>query len=163
RTRCDPFEGRSGALPSSIAYSQSTPSSMAQDSHSARMRPLVDTHCHLDVQAFDDDRDAVLCRARAAGVAAIVVPAIRPSTFAPLLALVAQAPAPELRVALGIHPQIVPDLRDDERDVDVLEAACAGSGAAVVAVGECGLDGATGDPAGQEQIFRAQIRIARAL
>jgi TatD DNase family protein len=42
---------------------------------------VIDTHCHLDVAAFDADRDAVVARAAAAGVLGIVLPAIRPHTW----------------------------------------------------------------------------------
>ena len=45
--------------------------------------------------------------------------------------------------------------------MDGLAAALAEARA--VAVGECGLDGASGDPHGQERLFRAQIAIAREL
>jgi TatD DNase family protein len=50
---------------------------------------MIDTHCHLDVAEFDADRVGVLDRARAAGVAAIVVPAIHAAGWDGLLALCA--------------------------------------------------------------------------
>jgi TatD DNase family protein len=124
---------------------------------------VIDSHCHLDLPAFDDDRAEVVARARAAGVRRMLVPAIRPSTWDRLLAIAA---AHHLDVALGVHPQVVPDLDDAERDVavdaDRLAAAIAAR-PGVTAVGECGLDGGTGERALQEQILRAHLRAARAL
>jgi TatD DNase family protein len=125
---------------------------------------MIDTHCHLDLEAFDSDRTEVLARAEAAGVRGILVPAIRPRTWGPLVELARAHPA--LRVALGIHPQIVPDLDESELPDDLAEAlvrAIVDVGSAVVAVGECGLDGATGELDRQEAIFRAHIRAAREL
>jgi len=120
---------------------------------------VIDTHCHLDVPAFDADRDEVLARAAAAGVTGIVVPAIRPRTWQALVALGRAHPV--LRVALGIHPQIVPELGPDEvLDADAIARAIEDAGAC--AVGECGLDGATGQRELQEQLLRAHIRAARA-
>ena len=141
---------------------------------------LIDTHCHLDLPAFDADRDDVVARAAAAGVTGIVVPAIRPATWPALLALgSAYAALPghaDVRVALGIHPQIVPALAaaelprtprgapDISRLADLLIAAVAAAGAGVaIAIGECGLDGGTPDPDAQEAILRAHVRAARVL
>jgi TatD DNase family protein len=121
---------------------------------------VIDTHCHLDVPAFDADRSEVLARARGVGVVGIVVPAIRPRTWPALVAL-GRAHA-DLRIALGIHPQIVPDLDPDEiLDADAIARAVTEAGAC--AVGECGLDGATGARELQEQLLRAHIRAARAV
>lgn len=90
----------------------------------------------------------------------IVVPAIRPRTWPALVAL-GRAHA-ELRIALGIHPQIVPDLDPDEvLDADAIARAVTEAGAC--AIGECGLDGATGARELQEQLLRAHIRAARAI
>jgi TatD DNase family protein len=128
---------------------------------------VIDTHCHLDVAAFDDDREAVLARAAAAGVAGVLVPAIRPRTWAALAAMVERLGerGPALAMALGIHPQVVPELDEGERAVarDLTAAIAAARTAGVVAVGECGLDGATGDHDEQERIFRAHLGAAREL
>jgi TatD DNase family protein len=120
------------------------------------MVAVIDTHCHLDLPAFDADREAALARAAGAGVRVVVVPAIRPATWPTLAALARRHP--ELRVAFGIHPQIVAALPEAERTVDGLADALA---AGAVAVGECGLDGGAPEPAEQERLFRAQIRVAR--
>lgn len=118
---------------------------------------MIDTHCHLDVPAFDGDRAAVIERAVAAGVVGMLIPAIRPRTWDALRALVAGHPA--LRWAIGVHPQIVPELADAE--LEGLEQRLADPSA--IAIGECGLDGNTGDKERQEAIFRTHLRVARAL
>jgi TatD DNase family protein len=126
------------------------------------MAGMIDTHCHLDLPVFEADRAEVLARAQAAGVTAILVPAIRPRTFAALAALRDRHRAPALAIAIGTHPQVVPDLDPDERrlalDPDAITEAARAAGA--VAIGECGLDGATAEPDLQEQILRAHIRAA---
>jgi TatD DNase family protein len=123
---------------------------------------VIDTHCHLDVAAFDQDRAEVLRRAQAAGVAGILVPAIRPRTWTALVGLAHAEPL--VRAALGVHPQVVPELDAGELAEDLptqLARAIDEAGPRIVAVGECGLDGATGDRDRQEHIFRAHIRAAR--
>jgi TatD DNase family protein len=123
---------------------------------------VIDTHCHLDLAAFDGDRDAAIERARAAGVSGIVIPAIRPRTWPALIEL-ARKHAP-IRIALGIHPQIVPELDPDEVPTDFVELlARTIESSNAIAVGECGLDGGTSDRERQEEIFRIHIRAARAI
>ncbi|MBL9013237.1 MAG: TatD family hydrolase [Myxococcales bacterium] len=125
---------------------------------------MIDTHCHLDTDAFDGDRDDAIARATAAGVTGMLVPAIRPRTWAALVGLARRHHAAGVRCALGVHPQIVGELHDDELAGDLAERiarACTEGGA--VAVGECGLDGATGHQGRQEAIFRAHLRAAKQL
>ncbi|HLL20759.1 MAG TPA: TatD family hydrolase [Kofleriaceae bacterium] len=119
---------------------------------------MIDTHCHLDTPAFDDDRDAVIARAVAAGLTGMLVPGIRPRMWDALRTLCGRHP--QLRYAIGIHPQVVPDLAADEQRTD-LAAWLADAAGDAVAIGECGLDGSTAHRARQEEIFRAHIRAAR--
>ena len=108
---------------------------------------MIDTHCHLDVAAFDADRDAVLARARAAGVRGMLVPAIRPATWHGARRRSRAAHA-VVRIALGIHPQIVPELAPDEvaTTSPSRSRATLAEAPVAIAVGECGLDGGTGEP-----------------
>jgi TatD DNase family protein len=130
---------------------------------------VYDSHCHLDLARFDADRADVVLRAAQAGVTGILVPAIRPATFATLTATVAAARAivgaPGIALAIGVHPQIVPELDDDERRLalDPEAIAAAASAAGAVAIGECGLDGGTADLDQQERVLRAHVRAARLL
>ena len=121
---------------------------------------MIDTHCHLDVPAFDADRDDVVTRANAAGVVGMLVPAIRPRTWQALYAFAARHRDAGVRCAIGVHPQIVPDLDAGElADVDRIADAARDA----VAIGECGLDGGIAQRERQETIFRAHIRAAREL
>ena len=120
----------------------------------------TDTHCHLDAPEFDADRDSVVERARAAGVAQIVVPAVEASNFETVRAL---AHRHGYAYALGIHPlctgraqgahlqrlrETLGAQRDDPR---------------LVAVGEIGLDHFVPglDPERQQQFYVAQLELAR--
>jgi TatD DNase family protein len=134
---------------------------------------MIDTHCHLDVAAFDDDRAAAIARAAAAGVVGILVPAIRPRWW-PRIAELGRTRHPvDLRVAIGVHPQVVGALGPDELprdpagnvDIDALEATLTRAAAVhdALAIGECGLDGNSADRDAQAAVLRAHIRAARAL
>lgn len=118
---------------------------------------MIDSHCHLDLAAFDRDREDVLARAAAAGVEGILVPAIRPATWDAVRALAGGL----VRIALGIHPQIVPELDPSERALTPEALAQAARDAGALAIGECGLDGATGERELQEDLLRRHVRAAR--
>jgi len=125
---------------------------------------VIDTHCHLDVAVFETDRAAVWQRARAAGVHSAVIPGIEPATWGTCVAV---ARSLGLHVALGIHPQALPELTDAEVDAGLagLESALRESRA--VAVGECGFDGGVdlGRASFERQtaVVAAHLEIARTL
>lgn len=121
---------------------------------------LIDTHCHLDADEFDADRDAVVARARAAGVTMMVLPAAHVEHFAQT-ALVAQRYG--FAYALGVHPLWIDRARED--DIGVLRAAVAAAmdDPRFVAVGEIGLDFHVPghDAARQAWFYREQLKVAR--
>ncbi|MEO7056560.1 MAG: TatD family hydrolase [Caldimonas sp.] len=119
----------------------------------------IDTHCHLDAAEFDADRDAVVARARAAGVDQIVLPAVDVGNFDRVRDL---AHRHGLVYALGIHPMCTDRARD--ADLDTLRRALAehAGDARLVAVGEIGLDHfiAGLDRGRQQTFFTAQLELA---
>jgi len=126
------------------------------------MPQWIDTHCHLDAREFDADRPAVVARARAAGVAMQVLPAVGVFNFDTVRAL---AHEHGLAYALGIHPLCVGDAADD--DLDRLEQALQAhkDDPRLVAVGEIGVDlfvpGLIAIRPRQEHFYREQLKIAR--
>lgn len=120
---------------------------------------LFDSHCHLDAPEFDTDRDAVLARARAAGVADQLVPAVDFASWPALADLCAAEPG--LHPAYGLHPMYLD--RHLDTHLEALPDWLQRHGA--VAVGECGLDFFVEglDPDRQRHVFRRQLEIARDL
>jgi TatD DNase family protein len=120
----------------------------------------IDSHCHLDASEFDADRPAVIARARAAGVAMQVLPAVEVGNFEAVRRLAHEA---GLGYALGIHPLFVEraDDADIERLADALRACR--DDPRLLAVGEIGLDHFVPglDRARQERFYAAQLKLAR--
>lgn len=103
------------------------------------MTGLFDTHCHLTEPEFDADRDAVLARARAAGVEKIVAIGITADSSQSTVRLAQSQPQPsqpDVVASVGIHPnycgQAAPG--DWQRILDLAGQP------GVVALGETGLD-----------------------
>jgi TatD DNase family protein len=63
---------------------------------------LTDTHCHLDFDKFDEDRDAVMQRAIATGVTRILIPGLELESS--MAALKLAESHPNLYAAIGFHP-----------------------------------------------------------
>jgi TatD DNase family protein len=120
---------------------------------------LIDTHCHLDAAAFDSDRERVIAAARAAGVAAIVVPGIHAAAWPGLLSLCDREPS--LYPALGLHPMFL----DLHRENDLSTLADSAARARPVAIGEIGLDfhRPDADRARQTALLQAQLDLAARL
>ncbi|MCF8003049.1 MAG: TatD family hydrolase [Chromatiaceae bacterium] len=118
---------------------------------------LIDTHCHLDVDAFDVDRAEVLAAARSIGVESIVVPGIDAAGWDKLLGICASDAG--LYPALGLHPVYLE--RHVDGDLAALEQRLAT--AKPVAIGEIGLDFHSKDADRDRQLAlcRAQLTIAR--
>jgi TatD DNase family protein len=95
---------------------------------------MIDTHCHLDQDEFRDDLEAVLDRARAAGVEALVSVAVSAASSETMVRLAAAHAA--LFAAVGIHPNYTHEAAPGDWDRVVALVDRRG----VVALGETGLD-----------------------
>jgi TatD DNase family protein len=95
---------------------------------------FIDTHAHLDLPEFDADREAVLARARQAGVGAILCPAIGAASSEAVVRLAASSPG--VFAAVGIQPNYCAQAKPGDWDRIVALV----KGPRVVALGETGLD-----------------------
>jgi TatD DNase family protein len=123
---------------------------------------LTDTHCHLDFNKFDEDRDAVIQRARDAGVTRILIPALDYESSKAGIKLAESHP--NIFAAVGFHPT---DLdKWDETSIENLRKSVK-SVAKVLAIGEIGLDYywvKEGDKqAIQRDILKQQLQLAQAV
>jgi len=120
---------------------------------------LTDTHAHLNVKAFDADREEVIQRALDAGVTRIVNIGFNRETIPSSIKLAEDYEF--IYSTVGWHPQDAIDMK--EGDLEWIESLCAHP--KVVGIGEIGLDyyWDTSPKEVQHQVFREQIRLARRL
>ncbi len=120
---------------------------------------FIDTHCHLDFDRFDADRDLVVQRAVDAGVTRIIVPAVDLQNGRTVLQLADQYPG--VYAAVGIHPNSTAEWQDDW--LSVLRDWARHH--KVVAIGEIGLDYYWDDsPAAvQHRVLTLQLELAAEL
>ncbi len=118
---------------------------------------LIDSHCHLDFPDFADEREAVIGRARAAGIAGMLTICTRLSDFPAIRALAESHPG--IWCSVGVHPH-------EAAGADGLapgRIAAETGHPKVVGIGEAGLDfyyeHSPRDV--QERVFRAHIAAAR--
>jgi TatD DNase family protein len=123
---------------------------------------VIDSHAHLEMEAFDPDREEVLRRAREAGVETILSLAMIDEKDSYLRAFPFVESHQEVLTAIGCHPHDAKIF--DERGGEELLRRLA-ERPRVLAIGEIGLDYHynLSPPETQRDVFRRQIRMAREL
>ncbi len=95
---------------------------------------LIDSHVNLHAPQFDEDRDAVIARAREAGIGLMVEISDRLSSFEATHAIAMAHP--DIWCTVGTHPH---EAREDP-DLDATTLIALAGRPRVVGIGECGLD-----------------------
>ncbi|MDH5633803.1 MAG: TatD family hydrolase [Gammaproteobacteria bacterium] len=118
---------------------------------------MFDTHCHIDVEEFDADRDQVLQSSKNLGVGSMLVPAVARRYWDGLLALCSADRG--LYPALGLHPVYI----DTHTDDDLADLTGFLENGKPAAIGEIGLDYYVAglDRERQQHFFEAQLKLAQ--
>jgi TatD DNase family protein len=126
---------------------------------------MIDSHCHLADEVFAPDLDAVIARARAAGLERVLIILEAGNSGEAAQAARVGALWPETRVAIGVHPHAAHAFADNPQRAADLVRSQAERTPAVRAVGEIGLDYHHDHSPRDVQIavFRAQLALAREL
>ncbi len=118
---------------------------------------LIDSHCHLDFPDFADELDAVVARARAAGIARLVTISTRVHRHADLIAISERFA--DIYASVGTHPHYA----HEESEITAADLVARTHHPKVVAIGEAGLDYHydRSPRDAQERGFRTHIAAAR--
>jgi TatD DNase family protein len=118
---------------------------------------FIDSHCHLDFPDLATQREALLARAKGAGVGLMLTISTRVRRFADLLEIV--EPHAHVFCSIGTHPHHAAE----EKDITLEEIVSFTRHPKVVAIGEAGLDYHSNNSprADQERGFRTHIAAAR--
>jgi TatD DNase family protein len=117
---------------------------------------LIDTHCHVNFDSYDEDRAEVIARAAEVGVTRIINPAVDLETSREILQIVSQYA--DLYAAIGTHPNSTAEF--DSSWIEQISELV--KHPKVVAIGEIGLDYHWDESpkAKQVEAFEAQLELA---
>ena len=121
---------------------------------------LIDTHSHLYLPEFDQDREEAVARALAAGVGKLILPNVDLSTIGPMTTLCEHHPS-VCFPAMALHPTSV----EEDADRVMAEIARRLQSDAYIAIGECGID-LYWDQSRRDlqvEVFREHLRWAKRL
>ncbi len=122
---------------------------------------IIDTHIHLDDERYQEDFEAMMTRARGAGVEAFVIPGAHPGTLERAVQIAEVND--DVYFAVGVHPY-------DMETFESVDFARYAAHPKCVAIGECGLDYYRLEGSDEEKqqeknrqahVFREQIRFAK--
>ena len=123
---------------------------------------MIDTHCHIDEEAFAADREEVILRQKESGVEAMIVPGVNVQSIETVMD-VCQRHKGYCFPALGLHPE---DVKEDwEEALTTIENAIRAHRDELVAIGEIGLDYYWDKTYKEQQkeVLRRQLLLAREL
>jgi len=123
---------------------------------------MIDTHCHIDEEAFASDREEVIARQRENGVQAMIVPGVNGASIETVLDVCHRHPN-YCYPALGLHPE---DVKADWKEqLAIVESTIREHRNELVAIGEIGLDYYWDKTFKEEQkeVLRRQLVLAREL
>ncbi len=117
---------------------------------------LIDTHCHIDIKAFEERFANLLKNARQAGVSKLILPGVDQDGWDRIMTLCHREEG--LYAAPGLHPLYLAHHRPHHLE----ELKALAEGGRVVAIGEIGLDYHVPglDRVVQQQLFEQQLNIA---
>jgi TatD DNase family protein len=125
---------------------------------------LIDSHCHLDFQIFENDRAQVWQRCVAKGISQLIIPGVCKPQWQKLALLVDGQP--HWHAAAGVHPWWVSkNCQEDEECINEVQLNSALAEHLqqyrCIAVGECGLDAAIATPLEKQiTVFKTQLEVA---
>ena len=118
---------------------------------------LIDSHCHLEYKGLVEDQQAVLARARAAGVGGFLSISTRQREWEQVIGTAEREP--DIWASVGIHPHEA----DEHADLGEAALFAAAAHPKVIGIGETGLDYYYdhSDRDMQRQLFRRHIAVSR--
>ena len=120
------------------------------------MYDIIDSHCHLDFDAFNSDRNAVIERARNQGIKHIIIAGVKRTSW-DLIRTICDNDK-QIHACYGLHPY----LAGEHSDEDIIQLRLWLENNNSIAVGECGLDfrNNQADKKLQLKFFNAQLDMA---